>query len=176
MQRISGFTLIESMAVLAVIAVALAAGVPALASLHQSTGAANAHHLLTSSLAIARMSAIQRGSPVTVCPSRDGTSCRGNTIWDDGWIVFVDPDPSGQPSSVSAVLQRIHPIGQGLSLRSTSGRIRVRFAANGWASGSNLSVRLCSRSDRMHLGSVVVNNAGRPRSQRYQRTPCPYAP
>lgn len=171
-----GFTLIELMTTLAVLAILLTLGVPAFASLRQQAGTANAFHLLTTSLAIARLTAVQRGMPISVCPSRDGLRCRNDVVWDDGWIVFADPARATQPATADAVLQRIDSIGPGLALRSTVGRTRVRFNARGWSSGSNLSVRLCSMQDRQHLGSVIVNNAGRPRSERYSEKDCPYAP
>ena len=171
-----GFTLIELMATLAVLAILLTLGVPAFAGLRQRAGTANAFHLLTTSLAIARLTAVQRGVPITVCPSRDGLQCRNDVVWDDGWIVYADPTRATQPATTDAVLQRIDSIGPGLALRSTVGRTRVRFTPRGWASGSNLSARLCSTKDRKHLGSVIVNNAGRPRSERYPEKPCPYSP
>lgn len=171
-----GFTLIEAMTTLAVLAIILALGVPAFAGLRQRAGTANAFHLLTTSLAIARLTAVQRGMPISVCPSRDGLQCRNDVVWDEGWIVYADPTQSTQPATTDAILQRIDPIDSGLALRSTAGRTRVRFTPRGWASGSNLSARLCSTQDGRHLGSVIVNNAGRPRSERYLEKQCPYTP
>jgi len=174
-QEARGFTLIELMTTLAVLVITLTVGVPAFAGLQQRVRATNAHHLLTSSLAIARLSAVKRGEAVSVCPSKDGLSCEDEPIWDGGWIVFLDPGRTGQPTSPNAVLQRIDGIGASLALRSTKGRTRVRFTPNGWAYGSNLSIRLCSRESAQLLGKVVVNNGGRPRSERFEEAkPCPY--
>jgi type IV fimbrial biogenesis protein FimT len=157
-QQARGFTLIELMTTLAVL-----------------VRATNAYHLLTGSLAIARLSAVKHGEPVSVCPSSDGVRCRDDVIWDDGWIVFADPSRADQPASADAILQRIDGVGVGLTLRSTGGRTQVRFTPNGWAYGSNLSIRLCEREGNRLLGKVVVNNAGRPRSERYDKAkPCPY--
>lgn len=174
-QEARGFTLVELMTTLAVLAITLAVGVPAFAELQQRARAANAYHLLTGSLAIARLSAVKHGHPVSVCPSSDGLNCRDDLIWDDGWIVFSAPDRVEQPGSADAVLQRIDGVGTGLALRSTVGRKLVRFTPDGWAYGSNLSIRLCSREPVRLLGKVVVNNGGRPRSERYDKAePCPY--
>ena len=173
--KAAGFTLIELLVTLAVVTILLTLGMPAFGNLQQRNRAANAHHLLTTSLAIARLTAVQRGEPVSVCPSTDGTRCRNDVVWDDGWIVFADPARANQPASAAAVLQRVDPIGNGLALRSTAGRTRVRFNPSGWAYGSNLSVRLCTTQGQQHLGSVIVNNAGRPRSEFFENKPCPYA-
>ncbi|KGM50983.1 hypothetical protein N792_12990 [Lysobacter concretionis Ko07 = DSM 16239] len=175
-QEARGFTLIELMVTLAVMAVLLGIGVPSFQRLQQSTRTTTAFHLLTTSLALARLSAVKSNAPVSVCPSRDGRHCRGDSVWDDGWIVFADPARAKQPASVDAVLHRFDRVGPRLALRSTAGRTLVRFHPSGMAYGSNLSVRLCSTRDRTHLGSVIVNNAGRPRSERHDGIPCPFAP
>ncbi|HEU4774898.1 MAG TPA: Tfp pilus assembly protein FimT/FimU [Lysobacter sp.] len=175
-QEARGFTLIELMVTLAVMAVLMGVGVPSFQHLQQSARTATAFHLLTTSLALARLSAVKNNVPVSVCPSSDGRYCRGDTVWDDGWIVFADPSRAKQPASAEAVLQRFDRVGPGIALRSTAGRTLVRFHPSGMAQGSNLSVRLCSTKDSTHLGSVIVNNAGRPRSERHDGTPCPFAP
>jgi type IV fimbrial biogenesis protein FimT len=172
-----GFTLIELLTTLAVLAVTLTIGVPAFAGLQQRARAANAYHLLTGSLAIARLGAVKRGEPVSVCPSSDGRACRGDTAWSGGWIVFSDPGDTGQPADDAAVLQYIDGVGTSLALRSTQGRTQVRFRPDGFAYGSNLSIRLCTREPARLLGKVVVNNGGRARSERYSEPmPCPYRP
>jgi type IV fimbrial biogenesis protein FimT len=157
-------------------AVLMGIGVPSFQRLQQSTRVATSFHLLTTSLALARMAAVKNHAPVSVCPSSDGRYCRGDTLWDDGWIVFADPTRAKQPASADAVLHRFDRASPGIALRSTAGRTLVRFHPSGMAHGSNLSVRLCSTKDGTHLGSVIVNNAGRPRSERHDGTPCPFVP
>lgn len=173
-QEARGFTLIELMVTLAGMGVLLGIGVPSFQRLQQKTRIATSFHLLTTSLALARITAVRNHAPVSICPSSDGRWCRGDAVWDDGWIVFADPARAAQPASDDAVLQRFDRPGPGVSLRSTAGRTLVRFHPSGMAHGSNLSVRLCSTIDRTHLGSVIVNNAGRPRSERYEGVPCPF--
>ncbi len=175
-QEARGFTLIELMVTLVVVAVLMGIGVPSFQRLQQSTRTSTAFHLLTTSLALARMAAVKQHAQVSVCPSSDGRYCRGDTVWDHGWIVFADPTRAKQPASDEAVLQRFDSVGTGLALRSTTGRSQVRFQPSGMAYGSNLRIRLCSKKDSTHLGSIIVNNAGRPRSERNDGTPCPFAP
>ena len=173
--RTGGYTLVELMVTLAVLAVTLTIGVPAFAGVIQRAREANAYHLLTASLAAARIAAVKDGTAVSVCPSPDGARCRGDAVWEGGWIVYSDPGDVGQPRNARAGLQHVEGIGPGLALRSTSGRKRVRFTPDGWSYGRNLSVRLCGLEGSRLLGKVVVNNAGRPRSERYGAgEPCPY--
>lgn len=176
--RISrGFTLVELMAALAVAAILLTVAVPTFAELQRRARVASARHLLTASLAGARLAAVKLGAPVTVCPSSDGRRCRDDLVWEHGWIIYRDPEVEDQPPSAAAILQRIDAIASTLALRGTSGRRRVRFQPTGWAYGSNISLRLCSRPRGSLLGKVIVNNAGRPRSEHYTDPdePCPYA-
>ena len=174
-QEARGVTLIELLVAVAVMAVLLGIGVPSFQRLQQSMHATTTFHLVTTSMALARMTAVKHHAPVSICPSRDGRYCRDDTVWDDGWIVYADPGRAKQPESVDAVLHRFDRVGPGLTLRSTSRRTLVRFQRSGMAHGSNVSVRLCSRSAGTHLGSVIMNNAGRPRTVRNANTPCPYA-
>ena len=171
----AGFSLIELIITLAIAATLLAIAVPSFTTLLQGSRASGTYHLLTSSLAAARLRAIKDNAPVTVCPSADGRTCRSDEIWSDGWIVYQDPGRDPQPQGSDTIIQRFEQVGGSLQLRSTSGRERVRFLPAGWAYGSNLSIRLCRPGRDGFLGSVIVNNAGRPRTERHPRgAPCPF--
>ncbi|MGQ4661284.1 GspH/FimT family pseudopilin [Lysobacter sp. F6437] len=174
---VKGFTLLELMVTLAVLAVALGIGFPSLAAAIERTRITNTYHLITASLMAARTAAITRAEPITVCPSHDGRHCRDDQVWEDGWIIFADPLRTGEPADAASVLRRIDALNGDFSLRSTSGRPRVRYLPSGRAFGSNVSVRLCARKGARLIGKVVVNNAGRARSLRTsQGEPCPYEP
>ena len=175
-QDARGFTLIEMMVVLAVLAVLVGVAAPAFAGLLRSAREAGAYHLLTTTLVSARMHAVTHGVPVTVCPSADGITCREDLVWEDGWIVYTDAGRHGQPQAREDVVQRLDGVGRGLALRSSPGRHRVRFTPLGWSYGSNVSIRLCDEREALLLGAVILNNAGRPRSEREDRLPCPYVP
>ena len=171
----AGFSLIEVIATLSVLAILLAIALPSFTTLLQGTRASGTYHLLTTSLAAARLRAVKDNAPVTVCPSADGRTCRSDEVWSDGWIVYQDPGRDPQPQGSDRVIQRFDGVDGELQLRSTSGRSRVRFLPAGWAYGSNLSIRLCRPGQDGFLGSVIVNNAGRPRTERHPGgAPCPF--
>ncbi len=177
MSAAKGFTLLELLVTLAVLAITLGIGFPALGSVVERTRIANTYHVLTASLMAARAAAITRGEPVTVCPSLDGARCRHDQVWEDGWIIFADPRRTGEPADATSIMRRIDALNGHFSLRSTPGRQRVRYLPSGRAYGSNVSLRLCAREDERLIGKVVVNNAGRARSQRSSgRRACPYRP
>lgn len=169
-----GLTLLELMTTIAVLAIGLGIGAPALRTLHERAKVWQAIHVTTAALATARIEAVRRNRPVSVCPSRDGQRCRTDLVWDVGSLVFIDSARTGQPRSADDVLQVIDGIGEDISMRATSGRRLVRFNPNGWSAGSNVTLRLCNGSGR-HLAQIVVNNAGRVRSERLDDTPaCPF--
>lgn len=178
MARHAGFTLIELVVALLVLAIALGLAVPSFIGLLERGRAQGVFHGLTASLAGARLAAVQLGRPVTVCPTLDGRHCRRDLVWDDGWITYIDDGRSDHPASAGAVIRHDGPSGLHIAVRGSSGRHRVRFQPSGWASGANISLRVCSRQASKLLGVVVVNNAGRPRSERQDapENSCPYAP
>ena len=171
----AGFSLVEAIVTLAVLSILMAISLSTFGTTLERAREASTYHLLTTSLATARLGAVMNGVPLTVCPSLDGRSCRGDEVWSDGWIIYRDPDRTPQPQTNAAVLQRFDGVGGGLQLRSTASRKYVRFLPSGWASGSNLSIRLCRPGRGGFLGSVIVNNAGRPRTERQTGlVPCPF--
>lgn len=170
-----GFTLIELLAALAVVAILSTTAAPAMARAWQRANVLQVLHATTSSLAVARTVAITRGEPVTLCPSRDGSSCSGELDWSSGWIVFVDPGRRQQPASQERIIEVVAAINGNLALHSSAGRPRIRYLPHGWASGSNASLNLCSKGNSAHLlASVIINNAGRTRVVRPAESPdCP---
>lgn len=174
----AGFTLVELVATVAVLAIVLAMALPSFRALRERQQALAAFHSLTVALAAARMAAIQRGRPVTVCPSADGRHCRDDLAWDEGWLVYADPQRQPQPADDAAILWVEQRKPGGIAVRSTLGRHRVRYQPTGLSGGNNLSLRLCSRDGR-HLGNVVVSLAGRARREWVPDDPapaCPYRP
>lgn len=173
-----GFTLAELVVVVCLLGILLGVGAPAFSAMLERNRATAALHQLTASLASARLAAVRHGHPVTLCPTRDGLRCRRDLVWDEGWMIFMDPGRDEHPRSPEAILQHADVPPGRLAIRSTLGRHRVRFQPTGWSSGNNLSLRLCSAADARLLATVIVNNAGRPRTERTTAAAgsCPYLP
>ncbi|GAB2660729.1 GspH/FimT family protein [Arenimonas aestuarii] len=173
-----GFSLVELVAVVAVFAVVLAVAAPGFSRLRERHAALEAFHSLSVALAGARMAAIQRGRPVSICPSADGQRCRLDLVWDEGWLVYLDARRRPQPERAADVLWHEQRAAGPLAIRGSPGRHRVRYQPTGLSGGSNASLRVCSRDGR-HLGSVVINLAGRARREwvsGQEPVPCPYLP
>ncbi len=162
---IRGFTLIEAMITLSVMATLLAIGMPSYQGFVQRQRVNSAMHLLTAHMASARMTAITHRVPTVVCPSNGNGGCRTDGDWTHGWLMFTDRDGNRRPDLPKDILRDERaPIHGSLRIMSSSGRSQLRYQPTGYSHGSNLTIRICQQ-DRL-LGTVIVNNAGRIRSAR----------
>lgn len=103
-----GFTLLELMITILIVAILLTVGVPSFSSFIQNSRARALATDITAALNTARAEAVKRSETVRVCPSSNGTSCTG--AWEDGWIVQRTVDNSvlqswGARSSNDVIVQ-----------------------------------------------------------------------
>ena len=85
---VAGFTLLELLITLAVLAILLALAVPMFTStINNNRLAAQANELVTS-LQLANSEAVRRNARITVCPSTDGATCAASGPW-TGWVTVV---------------------------------------------------------------------------------------
>ncbi|MFY2765416.1 GspH/FimT family pseudopilin [Arenimonas sp. MALMAid1274] len=160
-----GYSLPELAAVLAVMGVLLALGLPSFMQLKNQMQTQAASHELSASLVTARLNAVQRGFPVSICPADPLGRCREDGIWDTGWLVFLDEARARQPLDPGQILQHVMPAA-GVRIRSVQARSLLRYLPDGRASGSNLTLRICSGDRRVEGRRIIVSNAGRPRMER----------
>lgn len=90
-----GFSLIELMVTVAVLAILVAIGLPSFQSSMRSNRLATATNELIASINLTRTEAVRNPNGAAMCASSDGSACGGN--WQDGWIVWIDRDGNGNP-------------------------------------------------------------------------------
>lgn len=160
-QAQNGFTLIELILTLTVLAILVSLSVPAFQDFQQRQRIVSVANELVAHINLARMNAVTRGELTVVCPSSDGLRCSGSNRWEHGWVVFRDADRSGQAENVSEILR----VGAGVSglIVDSAGRTRIRYQPEGTAGGSNLTIKLCDTNNPDNNRAVIVSNPGRPR-------------
>jgi type IV fimbrial biogenesis protein FimT len=89
-RRISGFTMMELIVAMSIVAILLAIGIPSFRYVTISNRIATEVNGLLGDMQFARSEAVKEGLPVTVCSSTDGQNCNGGPTWQGGWIVFLD--------------------------------------------------------------------------------------
>ena len=102
--RQSGFTLIELMVTIAVLAVLLAWGLPNFQNSLRSNRVATSTNEVLASVSLARSEAIRSTRGAGICASSDGTGCNGAS-WSDGWMVFADTNANGSFDAGDTVLK-----------------------------------------------------------------------
>ena len=174
MRRTAGFTLIELATTLSVMAILAGIAAPSLAGFLERQRASAAINSLMTHMALARMSAITRNRRAVLCPSSNGNECETSTDWSAGWMLFMDDDGNRMADASDEIVRvDLEPTSRHLRVISTTGRPQLRYLPDGRSAGANLTVSICNQEGEL-LGQVIVNNIGRPRSERPQApTPCP---
>ena len=174
-----GLTLVELLVVLAIAGILLGTAVPSFRGLIRSMKLTDAANDLFASLVLARSEAAKRHSRVTVCKSADGNTCNRSGGWEQGWIVFDDPNDNGVREWTEAIVQRVDPLPADMRL---SGNLNVAkyisYAPTGdtkMASGAFQAgtITLCNASSGGEdARQIVLSAAGRPRTQRARVASC----
>ena len=160
-----GFTLIEALVGLTILAFVAGLGVPAFGSYLRSYRLHREAQLLQWALQLARSEAIKRNSRVNVCKSFDHAHCALSGGFEAGWLVYPDPGLSGQPDADDPPLRIEGAAPEGLTIRGNRPVANlVSYTADGHPRLLNGGLQmgtytLCSPGSRaVH---VVLANSGR---------------
>ena len=156
----NGFTLIELMIAVAVLAILIMVAAPAFRDAMMNVRmSANVNDLMAD-LALARSEAVKRGVPVRLCRSTAGVNCdggAGNGNWDVGWIVFVDDNDNETRNGTELVLRARPAVQTGTTVILVPGDRDLPFRPSGVtnvSAATNPTFTMCD-------GRVTSPNRGR---------------
>lgn len=128
---VAGFTLVELVIAVAVLAILVAIAVPSFQSTFRSNRVTSGANELLALFSYARSEAIRSNvgngtvAAASVCASADGATCGGT--WEDGWLVYRDLNQDGAPDA-NEILRYVTPNPR---LTVTSGNTEFAFDNRG---------------------------------------------
>jgi type IV fimbrial biogenesis protein FimT len=160
--RLRAFSLYETLVTLTVVGTVSAIAIPSFQQLVASQRMSGAINTLVTALHLARSEAIKRGERAVLCPSSDGRACRNNTVWEDGFLLYIDRNGNREFDADETAVRMFGAV-EGLRIRSAQ-RDHVTYQPNGMASGSTITITFCSKHGLGAPRAVIVANSGRPRT------------
>lgn len=177
MMRIHGFTLVELMLTITILAIVAMVAIPSFERMILENRIASQTNELSSLIGFARSEAVKRtGGFVTLCPSTDNASCASSNSWENGWIVMRDSDGDRNLDTADgdAVLRVVPRLAGGNSLRllGFGGNQFIQFSANGQPApagslgATDGTLVICDRRGASSARGVVIMVSGQTRLAR----------
>ncbi|MGZ8191416.1 MAG: GspH/FimT family pseudopilin [Methylococcaceae bacterium] len=160
---LQGFTLVELLVVVAIMAITLAFGVPSFQAVIASSRLTNAANSMVTALQLARSEAIKTNRLVTV------SNVNNNSAWGDGWIVFMDKnqdnlqDIDDDPEIDEPTIGSFDAINTSFTVKPDPNFTnRVIYRPDG-RSNTFGSFTFCSPAETADFRNVVIASTGRVR-------------
>ncbi|WP_156507758.1 GspH/FimT family pseudopilin [Halioglobus sp. HI00S01] len=161
-----GFTLVELMIVLAVLAATLLLAVPGLLDLIRNNQMVTDVYALRATLSNARSEAMARRARVVVCPTNDGTNCLATGDWGGGYMSFVDMDANTAPDPNDPNEERIQwePRERAMNILYSNSEQAVIFNPRGTALDYEGTFEFCDERGADGARALILNAVGSVRS------------
>ncbi|MDA0689676.1 MAG: GspH/FimT family pseudopilin [Proteobacteria bacterium] len=160
----TGFTLLELLFTLGILATLLGLALPGFKELHRNTEMDIHARELAQLLQVARVAAITRNSLVTLCRSAAGDACAGQ--WQDGILVFADYDGDRRIDADDEVIRyhQFHGFEGEVRWRAFQNRQYLQITPQGFTRYQNGNFTLCP-ADRnpVFARQLIINRSARVR-------------
>jgi type IV fimbrial biogenesis protein FimT len=166
MKKDNGFSLIELMITLAMLAILLTIGVPGFFELLSNNRMTSTTNSISAGLQAARSEAIIRKVPIKFCQNNgSGTGCAGtmNSLA-AGWLIHTDIDNDGTiDAGVDEIIRVVDAFPSNISFTLTGFGTFVRYTSTGIADNTTApaSIRICDSSRSGEQGNdILLNGTG----------------
>lgn len=154
-----GFTIIELMTAVALLAVMVTIGVPAFTSTINNNETAAKSNAFLSALKVARTEATKRRQNVIVCASNNQSDCASNN-WSDGWIVFEDTDGDAVFDAGETIIDT-YDLPAGFTVnRAAGGPDQILFAATGLSNSTPAQTFTICKANTVSGRVLAVERSG----------------
>jgi len=164
MQRARGFTLLELLICLLLVAVLGALSLPGFSEMLAHRRSDAVMRKLADAIALARTTAVASGELVTLCRWGSGTECGGN--WQDGILLFTDHNGDRRINQDDAVRHYFSfPDADGaLRWRAFQNRQYLQITNQGFTRFQNGNFTYCPASRKAELArQLIINRTARAR-------------
>ena len=160
MRCVKGLTLIELLVTLAVAAVLITVGAPAMTSILERFRAQDAVSQWQGDIVYARQVAAAYQTSVTVCPMGGTTSCDGD--WTVGYTAFIDVNGNGTLDAEDEALHQRDAINGQDYVNSTAPK-QIRFTEDGFSKDSGMLIYCPGQTDSQLSLGLSLSSTGQTR-------------
>lgn len=155
-----GFTLTELMVSIFIGSIMLMLVVPSYYDLIQNNRVTSLTNQLVGQLGYARAEAVKRGVNVSFCPAETNTTCAVTSKWDNGWLIYVDSNGSGDLNNGEEIIKVQESVSNQVAI--SNNLVNLSFDRNGFYTGNltafNLSPNKCTGQNAR---IITISGAGR---------------
>lgn len=159
-KKFAGFTIIELMVTLSVLAILLAVAVPSFMSSMETNRISSYLQEASAAIRYTRSEAIKRNQTATMCASSDQSTCTGS--WNQGWIIFVDQNGDGSRAASEPLLRVKDGLASGYAMTwSDTNSGYISFGGQGFTANQQGTFKVCGREKRASQArGLVIQNSG----------------
>ena len=166
-----GFTIIELMVTMGVVAITLAFAVPSISGMIKDNRLSTQINMVMADVHLARSEAVKRGVSVIMCrsasPNATTPACGGSTQdWSTGYLVFTGEDGNNSyQAGTDTLIRRGQPAQDGVDLHTTATwNNNLEINPNGTLNeGGTAIMAACDDRDELHGKQITIPLSGVPR-------------